>query len=142
MDVRIKRLHPDAQLPTYASNGAACFDLYAAHPGEVGPYSFGVVNTGLAFEVPDGWALMIYSRSGHGFKQRISLVNSVGIGDADYRGGVMVGLRNDGPLRFDYEAGARIAQAMLIPVPHVAFVEVDELTDTARGTGGFGSTGQ
>jgi dUTP pyrophosphatase len=85
---------------------------------------------------------MVYSRSGHGFRHRISLVNSVGVCDSDYRGSVAVGLRNDSPIRFRYCAGDRIAQAMVVPVPKVTFKEVDELTETVRGAGGFGSTGK
>jgi dUTP pyrophosphatase len=141
MEVRVKRIHPDAKLPTYGSDAAACFDLYAVHDGYVDAFDDGVANTGLAFEVPEGYALMVYSRSGHGFHHRISLVNSVGVCDADFRGSVQVGLRNDSPIRFRYCVGDRIAQAMVVPVPKVTFVEVDSLTETVRGIGGFGSTG-
>lgn len=159
IDLKIKRLHRDAILPTYATDGAACFDLYALggtnrmthaiYPGDKVLFP-----TGLAFEVPPGWALMIYSRSGHGFNNDIRLANCVGVIDSDYRGEVLVKLTSDqhlGPFGLAdaiqatcmaVRAGDRIAQAMLVPAPRVAFVEVDELTTTTRGTGGFGSTGQ
>ena len=86
--------------------------------------------------------MLVYSRSGHGFKHGVRLANSVGVIDSDYRGEVSIGLRNDSPLRFDYKAGDRLAQAMILPVPMVELVEVEELSDTERGTGGFGSTGK
>lgn len=142
MKLKIKKMTEAAIVPTYGTTGAACFDLYAAADAEVGACGgTAVVPTGLAFEVPDGWALMIYSRSGHGFKNGVRLVNSVGIIDSDYRGEVLVGLRNESALRFNVRHGDRIAQAMLVQSPSVDFEVSDELGDTARGMGGFGSTG-
>jgi dUTP pyrophosphatase len=141
IELKIKRLHHDARLPTYGSDGAAAFDLYAINDGTVPAGAAAVLRTGLAFEVPPGQVLKIYSRSGHGFKNGVLLVNAVGVIDADYRGEVMIGLQNNGFIYFDVKAGDRIAQAMLEPAPRVAFIEVDELSDTVRGAGGFGSTG-
>ena len=144
MELKIKRLHPDAIMPTYGSDGAACFDLYAVHCSpntEVyAPRNF---QTGLAVEVPKGYALMIYSRSGHGFNSDTRLANCVGVVDSDYRGEVMVKLTRDGSWSayLRVSPGDRIAQAMLIPVPRLKLVEVDELSETVRGAGGFGSTG-
>lgn len=144
MNVKIKKIHPDAKVPVYGSKGAACFDLYAARIINTADdieltVTYG---TGLQFEVPEGHVMMIYSRSGHGFKHGITLVNSTGVIDADYRGEVCVKLRKT---RIDMygmpDVGERIAQAMILPVEQVAFEEVDELSDTARGKGGFGSTG-
>lgn len=144
MNVKIKKIHPDAKAPVYGSKGAACFDLYAARVINTADdieltVTYG---TGLQFEVPEGHVMMIYSRSGHGFKHGITLVNSTGVIDADYRGEVCVKLRKT---RIDMygmpDVGERIAQAMILPVEQVAFEEVDELSDTARGKGGFGSTG-
>lgn len=144
MNVKIKKIHPDAKVPVYGSKGAACFDLYAARVINTADdieltVTYG---TGLQFEVPEGHVMMIYSRSGHGFKHGITLVNSTGVIDADYRGEVCVKLRKT---RIDMhgmpDVGERIAQAMILPVEQVAFEEVDELSDTARGKGGFGSTG-
>lgn len=159
--LKVKRLHPDAEIPKYATEGAACFDLRAVHINgytlaehetlkkaqvfrdlaEVEPGHTHTFNTGLAFEIPPGFVLKVYSRSGHGFKSSVRLVNGTGIIDADYRGELMVCLRNDGALPFRVCHGDRIAQAMLVPIPQVELIEVEELTETARGKGGFGSTG-
>lgn len=132
MQVKIKRLHPDAKMPTYAHSGDACFDLYAATKDDTVTY-----DTGLAFDIPDGFALMVYSRSGHGFNHGAHLCNAVGIIDSSYRGSVKV--RFNRPIQA--KSGDRIAQAMIIPVPMVSFEWVEELTATSRGTNGFGSTG-
>lgn len=143
MQVNVKKLHTAAQLPEYATAGAACFDLGTIDGGEVGPNGGTLAcRTGLAFEVPAGHVMLIYSRSGHGFKNSVRLVNAVGVIDADYRGEVAVKLINDSPLAFHVEPGDRIAQAMIIPAPAVTLVEAAELSDTDRGAGGFGSTGQ
>lgn len=143
--MKFKKLHPDAITPTYATDGAACFDLYA-----VGIDLFHTVintltvRTGLAFEVPENHALLIFSRSGHGFKFDTRLANCVGVVDSDYRGEVLVKLTADnrgGPRRLCVQTGDRVAQAMLVYVPRIALREVSELSDTARGAGGLGSTG-
>ena len=144
MNVKIKKVHPEAKTPVYGSEGAACFDLYAA--SIIGTESETertvLYGTGLQFEVPEGHVMMIYSRSGHGFKHGITLANSTGIVDADYRGEVMVKLtKRDTSVHGMPAIGERIAQAMIIPVEQVAFEETDELSDTQRGEGGFGSTG-
>lgn len=146
MQLKVKRLHPAAVLPRYATDGAACFDLHAVDCGLHSPvYAHGGVTfrTGLAFEVPPGFALMIYSRSGHGFKNSTRLANCVGVIDSDYRGEVMVRLFRDGQQAdiLCVNPGDRIAQAMLVQVPQVQLIEVKKLGDTARGAGGFGSTG-
>lgn len=155
--MRVKRLHPDAIIPQYATDGAACIDLSALattgipiKPDEpvrdwsyrIAPNTALAFRTGLAVEVPPGYALMIYSRSGHGFKNSVRLANAVGVIDSDYRGELLVRLINDDPrMPFEVKKGDRIAQAMLVLVPRMALVEADELGDTARGAGGFGSTG-
>lgn len=143
MKIKIKKLHPAAVLPQHATSGAACFDLQAIDGGEV-PAQGGTLacRTGLAFEVPAGHVMLIYSRSGQGFKNSVRLVNSVGVIDSDYRGEVAVKLINDSPLAFNVEAGDRIAQAMVIPVPSVELIEAADLEETARGAAGFGSTGK
>lgn len=143
MQINIRRTHPRAQLPKHASAGAACFDLSALDAGEVGACG-GVFTfrTGLSFEIPAGHVMLVLcSRNGHGFKHGIRLANGAGVIDSDYRGEVMVGLRNDSPLRFEVKEGDRVAQALIVPLPSVQFVEVDTLGDTDRGAGGFGSTG-
>ena len=149
MELKVKKLHPDAKLPTYGSKGAACFDLYALDDGSplygglpiqfIEDFTF---RTGLSFEIPDGYVMHIYSRSGHGFKHGVRLANSVGVIDSDYVGEVMVCLANDSDGLFEVKAGDRIAQAMLVPVNQVSFTEVQELKDTERGASGFGSTGK
>lgn len=146
MKLKIKKLHPEATLPRYATDGAACFDLHAVIDTPMRwrnvvrePISF---PTGLAFEVPAGHAMLIFSRSGHGFKHDVRLANCVGVIDSDYRGEVQVKLTPDFAGKgMMVKHGDRIAQAMLVPYPQVEFETVAELTDTARGTGGFGSTG-
>lgn len=146
MNVKIKKIHPDAKVPVYGSKGAACFDLYAASIVDLNGIDDGertvTYGTGLQFEVPEGHVMMIYSRSGHGFNHGITLANSTGVIDADYRGEVRVKLRKLGvDIHGMPSVGERIAQAMIIPVEQVAFEEVDELSSTERGEGGFGSTG-
>lgn len=144
--LKVNKLHPEAKLPIYATDGAACFDLHANLPYHTMPEIIGhssVIPTGLSVEIPEGFAMLIYSRSGHGFKNSTRLANCVGIIDSDYRGEIMVKLYRDANPNEALQVvhGDRIAQAMLIPVPKVDFVETDELTETNRGKEGFGSTG-
>lgn len=144
--VGVKRLTDTAILPAFATAGAACFDLHADLKSEDGCeqiiFSYEhVFRTGLAFDIPKGYALMVYSRSGHGFKNDVRLANCVGVIDSDYTGEVKVKLTIDHDGSFTVSHGDRIAQAMLIKVPCVQLVEVDELKTTERGVNGFGSTG-
>lgn len=148
MNLGIKLVHPGAKMPTYATAGAACFDLYAVAdiPHELYQGTSVTVSTGLVFDIPEGYVLLVYSRSGHGFKYDVRLANAVGIIDSDYRGEVMVKLtRDESPgswlNQFHIQQGDRIAQAMLMPVQQVNLVQVDEVEATVRGEGGFGSTG-
>lgn len=143
MEIKIKKLHPDAVIPKYATIGSACFDLCAFMPGKsVSFFESFIFETALAFEIPRGYAMMIYSRSGHGFNNNIRLSNCVGVIDSDYVGQVKIKLTCDDEYAdFIVRHGDRIAQAMIIPVPDVNFIEVNELTETERGTSGFGSTG-
>jgi dUTP pyrophosphatase len=145
IDLKVKRVHPNAQIPALATSGAACFDMHAVDADTFEPHPTDrhavIYRTGLAFEVPPGFALMIYSRSGHGFKEAIRLSNCVGVIDSDYRGEVKVSLRADGDMPRRIQNGDRIAQAMLTLVPVANLIEVEELSETARGEGGFGSTG-
>lgn len=142
MQVKIKLLSDSARVPTYGTSGAACFDLYAADTVAVAPGRKVTVKTDVAFEVPEGYVLKLYSRSGHGFKHGVRLANGTGIIDSDYRGHVPVCLHNDGNQPFIVELGDRVAQAMIVPVPRVEFQVVNELSETVRGEGGFGSTGK
>lgn len=141
MKVKIKKLHPDALMPQYGSDGAGCFDLHCVNGGFVTNYL--VFETGLAFEIPEGHVMLVFSRSGHAFKSDTRLSNCVGVIDHDYRGEVRVKLRCDSNINaLAVKPGDRIAQAMIIPYPKVEFDWTDELSDTERGDGGFGSTGQ
>lgn len=141
IQLRVKRLHPNAILPKNATAGAACFDLHAIEGGVIGDGLPTAFATGLSFEIPPGYVLQVHSRSGHGFKHGVRLANATGIIDSDYRGEVLVKLVADGGGFLHVRAGDRIAQAMLVPVPAVELIERDELSTTERGTGGFGSTG-
>lgn len=141
MQVKIKKLHPEAVMPTYGSDGAACFDLYSVDAGYV--INENTFRTGLAFEIPDGHVMLVFSRSGHGFKHDTRLANCVGVIDHDYRGEVLVKMRCDSAIGSMFvKYGERIAQAMIIPYPKVVFEWAEALTETERGEGGFGSTGQ
>lgn len=142
MILKFKKLDADAITPTYATNGSGCFDLYSIEEAFVPRTDARTIKTGLAFEIPVGWVLAIFSRSGHGFKYGTRLGNCVGILDSDYRGECLINLRNDNYITFHVKKGDRIAQAMLLPAPYVEFSEADELSETDRGAGGFGSTGK
>ena len=139
--IRVKKLHPSAIIPRYQTPGAACFDLHALEGQTLYGLTAFTFRTGLAFEPPANHMMLIGSRSGHGFKHGIRLANCVGFGDPDYRGEIFVRLTNDSDETFEIKAGDRIAQAMILPVHQWELVEVDELSDTQRGTGGLGSTG-
>ena len=142
--IRVKKLHPNAILPTYGSAEAAGADLYACleeavtiQPGEV--YW---VPTGIALEVPKGCAGLVYARSSLGAKRGLAPANKVGVVDSDYRGEVKVVLLNHSKQPQTLEPGERVAQFVITPVLTPAYEEVEELTDTSRGAGGFGSTGK
>lgn len=150
MNVKIKKLHPAAKIPTYGTAGAACFDLYAQvnpdledrHVQEVHPQDAVSFGTGVAIEVPEDHVMLIFSRSGHGWKNGVRLANCTGVIDSDYRGEIMAKLHNDSrDFALHVHDGDRIAQAMIIPVKQVTFEEVAELSSTERGVKGFGSTG-
>lgn len=146
--MKVKRVHPNAVLPQYQTAGAACFDLHAVIDGPpvfVAPGQAYDFRIGLAFEVPPGWVMLVYSRSGHGFKSSVRLSNCTGVIDSDFRGEMHVKLIQD-PSSGDHDAllvkhGDRVGQCMLVPAPQWRLVEVDELSETVRGEGGYGSTG-
>ncbi len=140
MQLKIKKLYHKAIIPKYQTAGAACFDLHSMDSAVIMPGEAETFSTGLAVEIPAGYVMLVYSRSGSGFKNGIRLCNSVGVIDSDYRGCVGIRLHNDGTAVFLVEAGDRVAQAMIVQAPTVELVEVDELSDTDRGAGGFGST--
>lgn len=143
MKLKIKKLHPDAVVPQYQTAGAACFDLHATDncvtlSDRTEP---AVLCTGLAFGIPAGHVMLVFSRSSHGFHHNTRLSNCVGVIDSDYIGEVMVKLTADDGGWLSVRKGDRIAQAMIVPIPRVEFEVAQELTTTERGTGGFGSTG-
>jgi dUTP pyrophosphatase len=140
MFIKIKKLDKRATLPVYGTEGAACFDISTIESGIVEAGSSKVFATGLAFEIPSGYVLKVYSRSGHGFNKDIRLANCVGILDSDFRGQLMVKLKADGE-SLKVEEGDRIAQGMVLKFDKIVFEEVDELSNTERGEGGMGSTG-
>lgn len=140
MQLKVKRLDPRAVIPKYQSDGAACFDLVAITKDDYGNGT-ALYSTGLAFDIPEGYVMLVYSRSGHGFNLNTRLANCVGVVDSDFRGQVMVKLVHDMGYRMP-DIGERVAQAMLMPVDQVEFIEVDELSETKRGTNGMGSTGK
>lgn len=140
MKIKVKKLHKDAQLPIYATGGAGAFDFYSTNYGLIPRNGQYVFNTGLAVEVPEGHVMLLFSRSGDGFKHGVRLANCVGVIDSDYRGEVKVKLHSDEELKI-VTKGERIAQAIIIPVQQVFFEEVEELSSTERGDNGFGSTG-
>lgn len=142
--IRVKKLNEKALLPTYGSAEAAGADLYACLDTDViiGPGETVFIPTGLALEVPKGCAGLIYARSSLGSKRGLAPANKVGVIDSDYRGQVMVALHNHGMVPQTIACGDRIAQLLITPVFTPGFMEVAELDDTLRGTGGFGSTGK
>ena len=143
VNVRFKKLDPKAQIPTYGSAAAAGADLYAlCDGGVVIPAGETVlIHTGLSMEIPEGYAGLIYARSGLASKRGLAPANKVGVIDADYRGEIMVALHNHSAETQTITSGERIAQLVIAPFLHAEFEEVDDLSDTLRGAGGFGSTG-
>lgn len=144
MKLPVKRTHPKAVMPKFQTDGAACFDLVSVTRKPEGDRSM-IYDTGLVFDIPEGYHIKVYSRSGHGFKYDMRLCNSTGIIDSDYIGTIKVKLTYDGPVSYRPDwpyVGDRIAQAMLVKNVKTDLVEVDEIKkQTERGTGGFGSTG-
>ena len=143
LPLHIKRLTPNAVLPRYQSEHAAGLDLHAAvaAPVALRPMEIRLIPCGFAIAVPVGFEAQVRPRSGIASKHGISMPNAPGTIDADYRGEVRVPLINLGPRPFTIEPGMRIAQMVIAPVAHVEISEVNELEETARGDGGFGSTG-
>ncbi len=144
MELKIKKLKDNARIPKRATDGSAGMDLYACIPEALtlAPQQLTVIPTGIAIELPDNTcAAFLYARSGLGVKHGICLSNGVGVIDSDYRGEICVGLCNVSGKPYTIEPNERVAQMVIAPVLTPAIVEVDELSDTARGAGGFGSTG-
>ena len=143
MKVRLKKLDERATMPTYGSEFSAGADLYACIDTElvIEPGETKFVKTGLAMELPCGYVALIYARSGLACKRGLAPANKVGVIDSDYRGEIMVALHNHSSAPQTVALGERIAQIVFAPFYAANFNLVDELDDTARGAGGFGSTG-
>ena len=142
--VAIKRLDPRAKLPAYGSPDAAGADLYALTDGPVTvePGQTVLIRTGLALAIPRGYVGLVYARSGLATRQGLAPANKVGVIDADYRGELMVSLYNHSGEPRTVECGDRVAQLVIAPYLTAQFQETEELDDTVRGAGGFGSTGK
>jgi len=142
--LRVKPLRENAALPAFGSAYAAGADLTACLEGplDIAPGETKLVPTGLAMEIPAGYAGLIYARSGLASKRGLAPANKVGVVDADYRGEVMVALHNHGAAEQEIAPGERIAQLVVAPFLRVDYEWAAELDDTARGAGGFGSTGE
>ena len=141
--VRIKKLRPNAVVPTYGTPFSAGADMYACldEPLTIAPGETKMVNIGVAIELPEGYVGLLYGRSGLATKRGLAPANKVGVIDSDYRGELMVGLHNHGSVPQTVEPGERVAQLVVAPYVTAVFEETQELSDTLRGAGGFGSTG-
>lgn len=145
LDVKIKKLRPDAHMPTSGSRYAAGYDLYAC-TGEgsvtIPPHASAKVGTGIAAAIPEGYFGAVFARSGLASKQGLRPANCVGVCDSDYRGEYIVVLHNDSDETQTVSDGERIAQLVILPYLGARFELADELPETERGAGGFGSTGK
>ena len=144
MNVAVKKLREKAILPTYGSVQAAGADLYACLDTDltIAPGETAFVPTGFAMELPVGYVGLIYARSGLACKRDLAPANKVGVIDSDYRGEFIVALHNHGKNPQTISHGERVAQLVITPVLNVSFMEAEELSDTQRAAGGFGSTGK
>ncbi len=142
--LKIKKLLPEAKLPTYGSEYAAGADLYALseHAVRIGANETAIVHTGLAAEIPEGYVGLIYARSGLATKKGLAPANKVGVIDSDYRGEIRVALHNHSKYEQSIEPYERIAQLVIAPYIAAEYEEAEELSETVRGEGGFGSTGK
>ncbi len=143
IEIPVKRLDhaSDLPLPSYETNGSAGMDIRAADEMTIAPGTRGLVGTGFAFAIPAGYEVQVRPRSGLALKKGISVLNTPGTIDSDYRGEIKVILANLGEEDFVIQRGDRIAQIVVAPVQRGHLVEVDRLDETTRGSGGFGSTG-
>lgn len=144
INVKIKKLHTEARIPEYKTEGSAGFDFYAVINNksiEIQPHKTVLLKTGLAMELPLGYELQIRPRSGLSLKTKLRIANSPATIDSDYRGEIGIIIENTGDNSITINHHDRIAQGVLKKVPQANFIVVDELNDTVRGEGGFGHTG-
>ncbi len=139
--VKVKKLLENAQVPKFAYETDGCADISAAESVTIEPQAWMAVRTGLSFEIPHSFEMQIRPRSGLALKYGVTVLNSPATIDSDYRGEVKIILINHGTSEFRIKEGDRIAQVAIRPIPEVTFVPAEELSDTSRGEGGFGSTG-
>ena len=144
MKLKIKKLNENAIIPTYGTEYSAGADLYALLDSavEIAPHETTFIHTGISVEIPEGYCGLIFARSSMGAKRGLAPANKVGVIDADYRGEIMVALHNHSEKTATVEPGERVAQLAIVPFLKAEFEESDDLTDTTRGSGGFGSTGK
>lgn len=144
VNINIKKLNSNATIPTYGTEFSAGADLYACleNPITIEPGKTEFIHTGIALEIPEGYAGLVYARSGLSCKKGLAPANKVGVIDADYRGEIMVALHNHSDEAVTLENSERVAQLVITPFLGAIFNEVDELSDTVRGECGFGSTGR
>ena len=144
MKIRIRKTDDRAVVPTYGSEYSAGADLYALldERTEILPHETKLIHTGISLEIPEGYCGLIFARSSMGAKRGLAPANKVGVIDADYRGEVMVALHNHSESVAAVEPGERVAQLAIVPFLKAEFELSDELSDTVRGAGGFGSTGK
>lgn len=141
--IDVKKIHPDAVVPTYAKEGDAGFDLYYAYEDTIlFPDAKDVFGTGWKMAIPEGWEIQIRPRSGLSIKTDLSIVNSPGTIDSGYRGEIGIIIKNIGEKEYKIKKGDRIAQGVLKRAPQGIFNVVNELPDSERGEGGFGSSGK
>ena len=144
MTIRIKKLRPGAKLPVYSTRGAAGADLCACleEPVTIQPGETKMLPLGLAIEIPEGYVGLVYARSGMASRRGLAPANKVGVIDSDFRGELMAAMHNHGSVPQTIEPGERVLQLVITPYVQGVFSEVDELSDTQRGEGGWGSTGK
>ena len=140
MKIKIKKTHPNGKIPTYATDGSGAFDFYSAEDVFVELNKVCAINLGVAMEIPQGHVMLLFPRSSIGKNTWLRMANSVGVIDSDYRGTIHA-LYEDTWCGRTVFAEDRIAQGIIVPIPKVDFEEVEELSTTERGEGGFGSTG-
>lgn len=143
MKIRIKKLNENATVPTYGTEYSAGADLYNLPEAvEIPPHATVLIHTGISTEIPEGYCGLIFARSGLATKRGLAPANKVGVIDSDYRGEIMVALHNHSDVVATVEGGERVAQLAIVPFLKAEFEEAEELSDTVRGEGGFGSTGK
>jgi len=141
MKIKIKKLHKDAQIPTYGTVGSTCVDLYVIEDYYLRPGSVRLLHTGFAMEIPEGYEALIRPRSS-AIKNQILIINTPGTVDYDYRGEILVGVKNISDKAFVIKKGDRVAQMTVKKFDRIEFEEVEELSNTERGSGKLGSTGR